>query len=118
MEILFYLIPLLICQVIVYGLSVFLDHYFKIKKKQIKRKCFFMVQSNHNKSKTISLVSYYFQWLNFIFVLAYLSIAITETFIYRNFLLKNIDLYSIVIYGGLSLLSVTVISLLTYLAEE
>lgn len=118
MEILFYIIPLCVCEAIVYGLSVALDHHLKSKKCKVKKKCLFMVRSNYDKSNTISFVSYCFQLFNCLFVLVYLSIAIIDTFVYRSFLLKNINMYSVVVYSGLSLICVMVISVLSFLSED
>ena len=84
MEILFYLIPLFVCESIAYGLSLALDYHLKSKKCKVKKKCLFMVRSNYDKSNTISFVSYCFQLFNSQTFLEYKHFLVLQNTYYQS----------------------------------
>ena len=113
MEIIFYIFLLLICEIFVYSLIIGSDYYLKSKNCKVIKRCKLMFKSKCGDSREISKIIYWFQVFNYIYILAYLSIAVIDTFFYKSIVLFNIDFYSIIIYFGLVIILLIVISILS-----
>ena len=72
-----------------------------------------MFKSKYDNKQELSRIIYWFQIFNYIYIIAYLSIAVIDTFFYKSLVLFNIDFYSIIIYFGLVIILLTVISILS-----
>lgn len=118
MEIIFYMFLLLICEIIVYCLVLGLDWYFKSKKCKLVKKSKLMFNSKNGSKDKISLVAYLFQIFNYIYILIYFLVAFIETFIYRSRILLNINFFSVIIYFGVSLISLIIFAFLSILEDK
>lgn len=72
-----------------------------------------MFKSKYGNNQELSRVIYWFQIFNYIYIIAYLSIAVIDTFFYKSLVLFNIDFYSIIIYFGLVIILLILISILS-----
>lgn len=113
MDILLYLFLLLVAELFVYSFCVGIDYYLKYKNHKIKKNSFFFCKSRFDEGNTISCVAYWIQVFNYIYLLSYVSIAIIDSFIYSHYLLFNTCIYSLCIYGGLALIGLIVVTILS-----
>ena len=72
-----------------------------------------MFKSKYGNKQELSRVIYWFQIFNYIYIIAYLSIAVVDTFFYKSVVLLNIDFCSIIIYFGLVIILLIVVSILS-----
>ena len=72
-----------------------------------------MFKSKYGNNQELSRIIYWFQIFNYIYIIAYLSIAVIDTFFYKSLVLFNIDFYSIVIYFGLVIILLIIFSILS-----
>ena len=118
MEIIFYILWLIICEIVVYSLMIVADYYFKSKNFKIIKRSKIMIKSKYGNNQELSKIIYWLQVFNYIYIIAYLSIAVIDTFFYRSSVLFNIDFYSVIIYFGLAMILLIVISLLSPLRDK
>ena len=97
----FYILLLLICEIFVYSMMIFGDYYLKSKNCKLIKRSKLMIKSKYGNNQELSKIIYWFQVFNYIYIIAYLSIAVIDTFFYKSVVLLNIDFYSIIIYSGL-----------------
>ena len=93
MEIMFYILLLLICEIFVYSLMIGGDYYLKSKNYKLIKRSKLMLKSKYGNNQEISKIIYWFQVFNYIYIIAYLSIAVIDTFFYKSLVLFNIDFY-------------------------
>ena len=113
MEIIFYIFLLLICEIFVYSLIIGGDYYLKSKNCKLIKRSKLMFKSKYGNNQELSRIIYWFQIFNYIYIIAYLSIAVIDTFFYKSLVLFNIDFYSIIIYFGLVIILLIVFSILS-----
>lgn len=115
MDIIVYLFLLLILQAWVYYLSIALDYYFKFKGFRLKKASILFRRSKHCKSKanSVSCVSYWFQIFNYFFVFVYLVIAIVDSFVQWKSIIFFVNITSLLIYAGITLIALLVFGMLT-----
>ena len=77
-----------------------------------------MFKSTYGNKQELSKIIYWFQIFNYIYILAYLTIAVIDTFFYRSLVLFYINFYSAIIYFGLAFILVIVISILSPKEEK
>lgn len=112
MEIIVYLFLLILCEVIVYCLIIGIDYYMKSKKGKLVKRCIIMIKSKFDKNNNVSIIAYWVQIFNYLYVLIYILIAIIETFIYRSPILASINIYSVGIYFIFAFISLIIVSIL------
>lgn len=113
MEILFYIFLLLICELFVYGLVIGVDYYCKFKKCKLKKANIIMFRSKYENGDKISCIAYWFQLFNYFYILIYLLFAIIDSFFYNSVILFSINVYSWIIYLGLVIIFLIIISILS-----
>ena len=113
MEIIFYIFLLLICEIFVYSLMIGGDYYLKSNNYKLIKRSKLMIRSKFGNNQELSKIIYWFQVFNYIYIIAYLSIAVIDTFFYKSLVLFNVDFYSIIIYFGLVIILLIVISILS-----
>jgi hypothetical protein len=118
MEVIFYIFLLLICEIFVYSLMVGGDYYLKSKNCKLIKRSKLMLKSKYGNNQELSKIIYWFQVFNYIYIISYLSIAVIDTFFYKSSVLFNIDFYSIIIYFGLVIILLIVITVLSPKKEK
>lgn len=113
MEIIFDILLLLICEIFVYSLIIGGDYYLKSKNCKVTKRSKLMFKSKYGNNQEVSKIIYWFQIFNYIYMLAFLSIAVIDTFFYKSLLLFNINYYSIIIYSGVVIMLLIVILILS-----
>lgn len=113
MEIMFYILLLSICEIFVYSLIIIGDNYLKTKNCKVIKRSKLMLKAKYGNAQEVSKIFYWFQIFNYIYILAFLSIAVIVTFFYKNLLLFNIHRYSLIVYSGLSIILLFVFSFLS-----
>lgn len=118
MEIIFYIFLLLICELIVYCLIIGADYYFKSKNCKVIKRSKLMFKSKYGNNQEISKFIYWFQIINYIYILIYLLFAIVDTFLHKSLLLFNINFYSVITYLGLAIIFLIIITFLSIISEN
>lgn len=95
------LLLLIFIELISYNLSIILDCYSKIKKYKTTKKPFLIFKSKFNSEKNVSLFSFGFQIVNYLFVIGWLTLAIFEIAINKSYWLSSVCRYILWGYGGL-----------------
>lgn len=113
MEIILYILLLLICEIFVYSLIIVGDYYLKSKNCKLIKRSKLMFKSKYGNNQELSRIIYWFQVFNYTYIIAYLSIALIDTFFYKSLVLFNIDFYSIIIFTGLAMILSIVFSILS-----
>lgn len=83
-----------------FGVFDLADYYFKTKNCKTIKKPVFFVKTRHFKEKNVSLFSFWFQILNYLFSIGWLVFAILEVVIYKSYWLSSICRYILWFYGA------------------
>lgn len=113
MEIIFYIFLLLVYEIFVYSLIIGADYYLKSRNCKLIKRSKLMFKSKYGDNNEISKIIYCFQIFNYFYILIYLFIALIDTFVYKSSLLFKMNFYSIIIYFGLVIILLIIISILS-----
>jgi hypothetical protein len=92
---------------------ILLDDYCKCKKYKVKNTKLPMLKAKFDGSKTISVVAYVLQLLNYVYVLAYIGITILNFYLLKSLLLYNINFYFLLICSILAFIGAMVAHIFT-----
>lgn len=112
MDILFYLLLLIIVEPIACCLCLSSDHFFKHEQRKVRKAKWFLLYS-FDKTNTISCATYWFNIVNYAFIIIYALIAIIDSFFYRSHILFRINFYSIITYGVFVFVALTITAILS-----
>ncbi|MBR2966568.1 MAG: hypothetical protein IKC52_03740 [Clostridia bacterium] len=118
MDILFYLFFLMLFVPFACGFAITLDYCLKSKHCKVVKAWKIVLKSQYDKSSTVSPIVFGLQIFNYLYVLAYLVIAIIESYFIPSTVLSNINVFSVLIYGGLLLLGTIIAGVLGYLFSD
>ena len=93
------------------------DEFFKRKKYKMINKKWFMLRTKKVCSEKISIVAFFLQIFNYIFVLVYIIIAVIDSFFFSCVIQKRILLYSSIVYIAFFLINTLIFSFLCGSAE-
>lgn len=118
MDILFYIFLLMLFMPFAYGFTITLDYSLKSRNCKVIKAWKIMIKSRYDKSNTVSPWVFGIQLFNYFYVLAYLIIAVIESFFIPSAVLCNINIFSIIICGGLLALGMIIAGIFGYLFSD
>ncbi len=104
MDIIFYLFILFFGELFILSATIGIDFYRKEKNQTIVKPIPIMVKSNYEKNGKISKAAYWIQIANYIYILAYLTMAIIDVFFYKSAILFAICFYSVISCLGIAVI--------------
>lgn len=112
MEIFYFLLLLVINQFFVFIFINYADDCFKRKNFKTIKCPSIIIRNKNNQKDMVSKLAFFFQIWNYIFILAYLTLASIGIFVATDsYLLFAIPLYSIFTYTGLAFLGAIIVSI-------